>query len=82
MKGKTDIPVYLSRLAEGVQAKDAHLQIGERLLYRDRVEVTIDSELMTHSSCPNYGYECVFADTGERAFADSERLEWLRKERR
>ncbi len=79
MEGKTDIPVYMSRLADGVLAKDAHLKKGERLLYRGEVEVTIDSDLMRHVQCPNYGYECIFHDTSERAFADSERLEWLDK---
>ena len=79
MIGKTSIPVFNSRYQSSVLAKDVYLEIGERLLYKGKVEVAIDSDIMSHDECPNIGYECIFHDTGERAFVDSEGLEWLKE---
>jgi len=65
--------VYVSRYTPGlVNGANVSFQKGEIVTYgKDRIKITIDSDLMKHALAPGdkTGYEAIFSDTGERAFA-------------
>ena len=64
--------IQKSRFTPGLKnGEGVAFQIGDIVDYRMRdgteLKITIDSELMTHSGYR--GYEAIFSDNGERAFA-------------
>ena len=68
--------VYLSRFTPGLKnGADVSFNIGEVVTYRlqcgDEIKITIDSDIMKHDHAPGdqTGYESIFHDTMERAFA-------------
>ena len=65
--------VYLSRFTPGLKnGQDVMFNEGETVVYgKNKVKIIIDSELMSHSDAngDGTGYEVIFSDTGERAFA-------------
>ena len=76
--------VYRSRFTPGLKnGKDVKFEKGEVVTYgRNNVKITIDSDLMKHDEAPGdgTGYEAVFHDTGERAFAAREYItDWKGK---
>jgi len=81
------VMVYISRFTPGLQnGKDVGFDIGEVVTYgKAGVKITIDSDLMKHDQAPGdkTGYEAIFSDTGERAFASREKIiDWEGKEGR
>lgn len=77
--------VFKSRFTPGLQnATDVALQVDDRITHRSHrtgtlTRAVIKSKLAQHSSGP-YGYECVFADTGEFGFAAEEDIvDWAEK---
>lgn len=70
--------IYKSRFTPGVLGNEIKLEIGEvckyRLLDGTEIDVTIDSDRMTHEKCPTYGYEAIFSDNNEMSFVDGERI--------
>ena len=71
--------VLKSRFTIGATADEVHLERGERVTYVHddgrELEVTIDSNHVSHAKCPNLGYE-VKQDCGHRFFADGKRLKF------
>jgi hypothetical protein len=65
--------VYKSRFTPGLEnGQDVSFKMGEQVLYgKNKVKITIDSDIVRHDSAPGdgTGYESIFHDTGERAFA-------------
>ena len=65
--------IFLSRFTPGLEnGKDVSFNKGEIATYgKNRIKIIIDSELMQHDDAPGdgTGYEAIFSDTGERAFA-------------
>lgn len=70
--------VFLSRYTPGLEnAKDIRLDEGECVTWRSfsgqEVELTLDSGLMRHEN-GKLGYEAIFHDTDERAFACADQI--------
>ena len=65
--------VFSSRFTPGLEnGQDVCFDKGETVVYgKNKVDIIIDSELMSHPDAPGdgTGYEAIFSDTGERAFA-------------
>lgn len=68
--------IFKSRYTPGlIDGRDCDFVKGESVVYMDRsgklVRIIIDSEIMKHDEAPGdgTGYESIFADTGQRAFA-------------
>jgi hypothetical protein len=71
--------VYRSRFTPGLRnGADVSFDKGEVVTYRTRsgstVKITIDSGLKSHALAPgdHTGYECIFHDNWEKAFASRE----------
>jgi hypothetical protein len=76
--------VFLSRFTPGLKnGEGVDFKIGETVIYgKNKVAIIIDSELMAHSDAPGdgTGYEAIFSDTGERAFASEVGIiDWVDK---
>ena len=65
--------IYLSRFTPGLEnGQDVSFDKGETVTYgKNKIKIIIDSELVSHADVPGdgTGYEAIFTDTGERAFA-------------
>ena len=65
--------IYLSRFTPGLEnGQDVSFNEGEMVIYgKNKTKIIIDSELVSHADAPGdgTGYEAIFTDTGERAFA-------------
>lgn len=72
------VMVYKSRFTPNLKnGKDVLFEIGEKVIYgKNKIEIVIDSQIMKHDSAPGdrTGYEAIFSDTGERAFASREQI--------
>ena len=71
-RNKIMLMVYKSRFTQGLKnGEDIDFQKGKKVRYRMRdgyeVDIVIDSELMQHSGY--LGYESIFLDNNQRAFA-------------
>jgi hypothetical protein len=69
--------VFRSRYTPGLEdASEVPLKKGETVKWRsllgDCVDIIIDSDLMTNDG--HLGYECIFTDTDERAFACADQI--------
>lgn len=68
--------VYISRFTPGLKnGKNVSFEKGEAVTYgKKKVKITIDSDLARHDQAPGdgTGYESIFHDTKERAFASRE----------
>ena len=69
------VMVYKSRFTPGlINGKDVNFKKGEKVHYRMRngyeVDIIIDSEIMQHSGF--LGYESIFLDDNQKAFAVKE----------
>lgn len=73
MKDIKITPIFVSRFTVGLEnGQDVSFNKGEIVTYGgNKVKITIASELMSHADAPGdkTGYEAIFHDTGERAFA-------------
>lgn len=67
--------VWSSRFQAGATGDQVLFRKGDEMNYRESdgrlTRVTIDSEPMDHPQAKHHGYECVFHDSGARAFAES-----------
>lgn len=65
--------IYNSRFTPWIKAGDIKLKIGEIVQYQLKngtiVDITIDSDSMSHSECNCLGFEAISSDDGERYFA-------------
>ncbi len=70
--------IYASRFTPGVKAGDIKLEIGEVVQYKkldgSTLDITIDSESVSHHECDCLGYECIFSDDGKKYFASGDQI--------
>ena len=70
--------VFRSRFTPGVLGDEVDLKIGEtvkfELLNGKTVDVEICSGRMKHARCETFGFEGIFSDDGQKAFADGKRI--------
>jgi hypothetical protein len=77
------IRVLASKYDKNANARNS-LSKGDKAIWHGKqgnsITVTIDSDPMRHPQAPGdgMGYECIFHDTGERAFAAMDQLEIIR----
>lgn len=75
--------IFSSRHTVGATGDQVKLRIGEHVTYRLKngtiVEAIIDSERMSHSECPNLGYEAYVTENGKktRNFIDGKRIHFF-----
>jgi hypothetical protein len=76
--------IYKSRFTPNAKATEIKFSIGDVVKYKLRsgqvMDITIDSEPMSHSQCAFKGYEAIFSDNGQRSFAGSDGIiDWQGK---
>ena len=72
--------IFSSRFTPNATGDEISLNKGEKvkfqLLNGNVIDAIIDSERMSHNSCPNLGYEAITLDDNERNFIDGKRIVW------
>ena len=75
---KQAVQVYCSRFTPGVTGDNVGFDVGETVQYQLSdgriINITIDSERMSHDGCPCLGYEAIFSDDGKRYFARGDKI--------
>lgn len=72
--------ISVSRFTVGATADEVALRLDEKVKYQLKdgtiIDAIIKSEVMSHSECPNLGYEAITLDDNQLTFIDGKRIVW------